>query len=1100
LGDGADNPKVKRVTFRETVGTTHEVREPFDAPPMLVPVLLNGETHTGQIDTGATRSCISRELAASLGLTIQPMHGEVEFGDPSYKAARVGISSPFRVQAGQIDILYRCEVLGKLGDAQFLIGCDLTLIIGYDHFTRPFREPAQLSADVVPAVDAPIPLIATECSEEEKTPEFQQFRNGVTRTIEPELLANAVSPAAGFCPTPRSNVPLLSPAGKFVHRRQYPLPHAQRPAIDAQMRAWLQDGVIERVTVPSPFNTPYFVVPKKDHTGAKTGIRICHDFRPLNALIPSDNGPLPLISDIFEALAGAQVFSTLDLRQAYHRLAIAEEDRHKTAFTWNDGQFQFRGAPFGLKTLPAHFQRVMIGILDGLEYARVFIDDVVVFSKNRDDHAAHLKEVIRRLNDAKLILNVDKCQIARLEVNLLGFRINPYGRRIDPSRLINLADWPVPTTAKQLQSFLGFVNYLRDFVPNIAVLAAPLNAIRVRDDILEQWTPECAQAFQALKDIIPQCPPLAHPDFDRPFYVATDASATGIGAVLHQLDPVSSAPRYIQFQARALSKSERNYSATKRELLAVVFAFKRFHHYLYGRRFTLYTDHKALTHLHTQPHLNPMLQSWYEHIYQHDFAVIHRPGIHNVLPDRLSRFFPPLDVEGESVSDNPTDEPVAGGPAQSRIAVRKATTRDAPDKDVRRPARTEPAPEQHADIIHRHHLRGHFGIKAVIASIREEGLDWPNLADEVKEVCANCRPCLRHNIAKRGYHPLSPISADKPFDHVAIDLAGPFPTSSRGNHYLFVLVDIHSRFVWLRALPDKKSATIGAALFEAFTTFGFPKVVQSDNGTEFVNRTLRHLFGQAKVDHRLVSPYHPRANGVAERTVQTVVNSLKKLLEGESEEWDAAIPFTQFAVNAKVATIHNSAPFAVVFGRSPNKLTDFSKAPRTPSTAADVETSVRFMQEVVFPGIAELARTKQHAMKKAFDGAHATIDIPIGAHVMVRNNTRISKLEPRFEGPYKVIRKTRNVYTLQDNTGEVLPRDFPPSAMRVISSDTVLDSPSYEVDKILNHRNTVHGREYLVRWKGYSGAHNTWEPPESFDDESAIRKYLSRRRGAATRR
>ena len=573
------------------------------------------------------------------------------------------------------------------------------------------------------------------------------------------------------------------------------------------------------------------------------------------------------------------MFSTLDLRQAYHRFPIAEEDRHKTAFTWNNMQYQFRGAPFGLKILPSHFQRVMSMILYGLDYARVFIDDIVVFSKTCDEHAAHLDEVLRRLNDAKLILNVDKCQIAQREVKLLGFHIDEYGRKIDPPRLTNLADWPVPTTAKQLQSFLGFVNYLRDFVPKIATIAAPLYATSVKDDVPAQWTPECAHAFQALKDIIPQCPPLAHPDFERPFYVATDASAVGIGAVLFQLDPESDAKRYIQFQARALTKSERNYSATKRELLAVVFAFKRFRHYLFGRRFTLYTDHKALTHLHTQPHLNAMMQTWYNELFEYDYAIVHQPGIDNVLPDCLSRFFPPLEMEGESASDKPADTTPHDDPAQPSITVSKTAIHD--DAVEHRPACVEPPSDQRADIVLRHHLRGHFGIKATVASIREEGFDWPNLTAEVKDVCAKCLPCQRHNIAKRGYHPLSPISADKPFDHVAIDLAGPFPTSSRGNHYLFVLVDIHSRFVWLRAIPDKQSVTIGSTLFDAFTTFGFPKIVQSDNGTEFVNACSSICSARPRsiiVSYRRIT----RARTVSPNArCRPPSLTIKKLLDGE---------------------------------------------------------------------------------------------------------------------------------------------------------------------------------------------------------------------------
>jgi Chromo (CHRromatin Organisation MOdifier) domain len=285
-----------------------------------------------------------------------------------------------------------------------------------------------------------------------------------------------------------------------------------------------------------------------------------------------------------------------------------------------------------------------------------------------------------------------------------------------------------------------------------------------------------------------------------------------------------------------------------------------------------------------------------------------------------------------------------------------------------------------------------------------------------------------------------------------------------------------------------------------FTTLGFPKIVQSDNGTEFVNRVLKHLFDRAKIDHRLVAPYHPRANGVAERTVQTAVTAIKKLLDGVQGDWDLTVPFVQFAVNSKVAAIHKSTPFAVVFGRNPNKLTDFSKVPKTPATADDVENRVRFMQEAVFPGIAELAASTQDAMKSSFDAAHAQIDIPIDSHVMVRNTRRLTKFEPRFDGPFKVVRKTGNAYTLQGNDGALLPRDYPPSALKLISADHVLDSPSYEVDKILNHRKMAHGREYLVRWKGYSKEHDSWEPPSSFDDETIITNYWKRRAGPVTRR
>jgi transposase InsO family protein len=1007
---------------------------------------------------------------------------------------RVGITSPIRVQVGPLDIHYRSEVVACLEDAQFIFGNDMIQRIGLDYFGLPFRRPDQVGADDTRPIDRPIPLIAPDFTEEEASSEFQDYREFVLQAIQPELAANAAIPCTDFCPIPEAEVHLITEPGKVTFRRQYPLPYAQRAAINAKLKEWLEDGVIEVITTPSTFNTPFFLIPKKDSTGAKTDFRVCLDFRPLNQLLPDDSSPIPLINDIFEAVNGAQVFSTLDLRQAYHRFPVAVNDRYKTAFTWDYTQYQFRGAPFGLKMLPSQFQRVMSVLLHDLDFVRVFIDDLVVFSKCRSDHATHLAEVIRRLNQSNLILNVSKCHFARLEINLLGFRINPYGRSIDPPRLVNLADWPVPTTAKQLQSFLGFVNYFREYVPLISTITAPLNAIRGRDSISGQWTSECARAFQLLKDLLPQCPPLAQPDFSLPFCVATDASAVGIGAVLYQLDPQTSAPRYISFQARTLSSSERNYSATKRELLAVVFALSRFHHFIYGRRFTLYTDHHALVHLHTQPHLNIMMQSWYEQLFEYDFAVWHRPGILNILPDRLSRLFPPSELEGGSGSMKPAvDKFTPKRPAQpDNMTIKKAST---PDQDR---SYTEPPPDKRADIILQHHLRGHFGANATIDSIRETGLNWPNLTVQVKEACATCLPCQRHNIAKRGYHPLSPISADQPFDHVAIDLAGPFPTSPRGNHYLFVLIDIHSRFVCLRAIPDKRMATIGSTLFDVFTTFGFPKIVQSDNGTEFVNAVLKQLFFGAKIDHRLITPYHPRANGIAERTVQTAVSTIKKLLDGVQKEWDMSVPFTQFAMNTKVAAIHKSTPFSVLFGRSMNQFADFSSIAETPSMPVDVQARIQFMQESLFPGIAKLDRSAQDAMKSSFDATHKQADIPDGSYVMVRETARRKKLDPRFEGPFKVIGKSGSAYTLQDNSGALLPRNYPPSALKLISSDPVLDSESYVVDTILNHRETTHGYEYLVRWKNYSKDHDSWEPSASFDDEVTITNYWNRRQEAPT--
>jgi Chromo (CHRromatin Organisation MOdifier) domain len=206
------------------------------------------------------------------------------------------------------------------------------------------------------------------------------------------------------------------------------------------------------------------------------------------------------------------------------------------------------------------------------------------------------------------------------------------------------------------------------------------------------------------------------------------------------------------------------------------------------------------------------------------------------------------------------------------------------------------------------------------------------------------------------------------------------------------------------------------------------------------------------------------------------------------------VPFVQYAMNAKVATIHNSTPFAALFGRNPNQFVDFSLATESPATADDVTARIQLLQEAVFPGIADRARSTQNAMKVSYDATHTQINIPEGSYVMLRDNTRRRKLDPRYEGPFKVRRKTGKTYTLEDNSGALLPRNYAPSALKLISADPVFLSESFQVDTILNHRATTDGKyDYLVRWKNHSEEHDSWEPASNFDDEATIINYWNRR-------
>jgi hypothetical protein len=319
-----------------------------------------------------------------------------------------------------------------------------------------------------------------------------------------------------------------------------------------------------------------------------------------------------------------------------------------------------------------------------------------------------------------------------------------------------------------------------------------------------------------------------------------------------------------------------------------------------------------------------------------------------------------------------------------------------------------------------------------------------------------------------------------------------------------VLIDVHSRFVLLKAIPDKRMETIAALWLDIFTTFGFPKIIQSDNGSEFVNHTVKKMLELSKIDHRLVSPYHPRANGVAERAVQTASQAIKKLLKGVKQQWDAYVPFVQYCMNQKVAERHRLRPFSVMFGRQANGFANFTDeavpAGFEPSDAeheqviATIQKRVKLMHEQLFPEVAGKNAFKADKDAKRFNKKHKMANIPIGTHVMVRDALRKAKLDPANEGPYKVVGKTRGgSYILMDNDGQLIHRHFPPSAIISLSTNPTFAQESFEVEKILEHRETPDGMHYKVRWKNYTPEEDTWEPEENFDDQATIHRYWKHR-------
>ena len=364
--------------------------------------------------------------------------------------------------------------------------------------------------------------------------------------------------------------------------------------------------------------------------------RFCVDFRRLNSITREDAHPLPRIDDTLDALSGASWFSTLDLASGYWQVELAEADREKTAFSTPYGLFQFRVMPFGLCNAPSTFQRLMELVLTGLHWSSclVYIDDIIIFSSTVQEHFQQLLEVFERLRSAGLKVKPSKCHLFRRSVDYLGHIVSRQGVQTYPGKTESVTNWPSPNNVKELRQFLGLASYYRRFVKNFALIAAPLHRLTEKAKAWS-WTLECEQAFNVLKEKLTTAPILAFPQFDLEFTVDCDASSEGLGAVLSQNHDGKEC--VISYASRTLSKVERRYCATRKEMLALIWAIRQFRPYLYGKKFTVRTDHDALKWLCSFHEPEGQVARWLESLAEYDFTVQHRSGKQHVNADSLSR-------------------------------------------------------------------------------------------------------------------------------------------------------------------------------------------------------------------------------------------------------------------------------------------------------------------------------------------------------------------------------------------------------------------------------------------------------------------------------
>jgi hypothetical protein len=417
----------------------------------------------------------------------------------------------------------------------------------------------------------------------------------------------------------------LQPGTTPISKRLYRMPPVELAELKKQLQELLDKGFIRPST--SPWGCPALFVKKKDKS-----LRLCIDYRPLNAVTIKNKYPLPHIDVLFDQLVGAKVFSKIDLRFGYHQIKIRASDIPKTAFSTRYELYEFLVMSFGLTNAPEYFMYLMNSVfmpeLD--KFVVVFIDDILVYSKSEEERVGHLHVVLQRLREHHLYAKLSKCDFWLKKIKFLGHTISQAGIAIDPDKVQEVMNWKPPTTVRQIRSFLGLAGYYQRFIPDFSRIAKPITEL-LKKEAKFVWSQKCEDAFHALRQHLTTAPVLAQPDSSKPFDVYCDASSTGLGCVLMQDN------RVIAYASRALRTHEQNYPTHDLELAAVVHALKMWRHYLMGTHCNIFTDHKSLKYIFTQADLNMRQRRWLELIKDYDLEVHYHPGKANVIADALSR-------------------------------------------------------------------------------------------------------------------------------------------------------------------------------------------------------------------------------------------------------------------------------------------------------------------------------------------------------------------------------------------------------------------------------------------------------------------------------
>ena len=704
--------------------------------------------------------------------------------------------------------------------------------------------------------------------------------------------------------------------------------------LKSQLQELLDKGFI-RPSV-SPWGAPVLFVKKKDGT-----LRMCIDYRQINKVTVKNKYPLPRMEDLFDQLKGAGVFSKIDLRSGYYQLRVKEGDVPKTAFRTRYGHYEFLVMPFGLTNAPAVFMDLMNRVFRSYvdQLVVVFIDDILVYSKDAQEHEQHLRIVLETLREKKLYAKLSKCDFWLKKVSFLGHIVSAEGIRVDPAKIEAVVNWKPPRNVTEVRSFLGLAGYYRRFVRGFSVIASPLTKL-LKKGIKFEWTDKCQNSFEQLKGMLVEAPVLTQPTPGKKYTLYSDASGIGLGCVLMQDGKV------VAYASRQLKPHEQNYPTHDLELVAVVFALKIWRHYLYGEKCRIYTDHKSLKYLLTQKELNLRQRRWLELLKDYDCIIDYHPGKVNIVADALSR--KTMVAMSLQYSDwRLADDGAMLAHLEAQPVLRKMII-DAQKNDeelqkklqmVRDGDKTKFVEKEAGSLYFQNRLcvpddkelkqkllfeahntvfTMHSGGNKMYQDLKQFYW-WKGMKRDVTEYVSKCLTCQQvkaeHQVPTGLLNPL-PIPQWK-WDNITMDFVSGFPFTQQKHDSVWVIIDRLTKSAHFIPARIDYSMDRLAELYvdEIVRLHGVPLSIVSDRDPRFTSRFWKELQSALGTKLKFSTAFHPQTDGQSERLIQVLEDMLRGCVIEFSGSWDRYIPLMEFAYNNSFQSSIGMAPYEALYGR-----------------------------------------------------------------------------------------------------------------------------------------------------------------------------------------